>query len=156
MPLQLQHQVIHSSLALVSAAVCPQQHLSTRLTANLYATPFHGGLSRFCLAAPLIAQANVRASTGSTPVQGYLVSKRLDDLELIGFWTLDVFAGMSAPTHGDFSVRISLSASPPHLEPDSPCGRQNPDHVLGSPRRLLVSAPRLYRACCTASLLLAG
>jgi conjugal transfer pilus assembly protein TraL len=53
----------------------------------------------------------------------YIVPRRLDDPELIGFWTLDEFAGMIVPfTWGILGqhIFIGILAS---LEPGSHCGR---------------------------------
>ena len=47
----------------------------------------------------------------------YIIPRRLDDPELIGFWTVDEFAGMIVPFTWGSSHSTSLSASPLPLLP---------------------------------------
>jgi hypothetical protein len=62
----------------------------------------------------------------------YIIPRRLDDPELIGFWTIDEFAGMIDPLHlGDPGAAYLYRHRISPLAPGSHCERQKQD-ALGS------------------------
>jgi hypothetical protein len=74
----------------------------------------------------------------------YIIPRRLDDPELIGFWTIDEFAGMLVPfTWGILSqhIFIGIIVGLRRLVRAAK-GKSRTRQLLGSPCRLLVSAGR--------------
>jgi type IV conjugative transfer system protein TraL len=57
----------------------------------------------------------------------YLVPQRLDDPELIGFWTIDEFAGLLIPFAWGILAQHIFIGIALALRPGSSCGRRNPE-----------------------------